>query len=162
TGAFMAIQGLWAVPWMMEVEGLSRAAAADYLLVMNLAIMGGYVAIGALGTTLARRGIHARHLFGMGFAVNLSALALIAARAPASLLWWALYGLGATVNILAFTALNAGFARGLAGRTNTTLNLAMFIGSFVMQWGIGVTVDAVRSAYGVDTASGLRIAFVAV
>ena len=24
-GSFMAIQGLWAVPWMMEVEGMSRA-----------------------------------------------------------------------------------------------------------------------------------------
>ena len=28
-GSFFAVQGLWAVPWMMEVEGLSRATAAS-------------------------------------------------------------------------------------------------------------------------------------
>jgi predicted MFS family arabinose efflux permease len=161
-GAFMAIQGLWAVPWMMEVQGLTRAAAADYLLAMNLVIMAGYASIGAFGRRLAQRGIHARHLFGAGFAVNLAALALIVAQAPASFVWWALYGLGAAVNVLAFTALNEAFSRHLAGRINTTLNLAMFSGSFVMQWGIGVIVDAARTLYGMDTASGLRVAFIAV
>ena len=57
-GSFMAVQGLWAVPWMMEVEGMSRAQAADYLLVMNAVIMVGYVMIGLFGTRLARHGIH--------------------------------------------------------------------------------------------------------
>jgi hypothetical protein len=162
TGAFMAIQGLWAVPWMMEVQGFERATAANYLLVMNFVIMAAYVAIGFFGTRLAHRGIHARHLFGAGFAINLIALVLIVVRAPASLVWWSLYGLGAAVNVLGFTALNEGFARGLAARTNTALNLAIFIGSFVVQWGIGVIVDAVRNWYAVDTAGGLRVAFTAV
>jgi len=161
-GSFMAIQGLWAVPWMMEVQGMTRAAAADYLLTMNAVIMAGYLAIGVFGTRLARRGIHARHLFGAGFALNLAALVLIQLRAPGALLWWSLYGLGAAVNVLGFTALNEGFPRALTGRTNTTLNLAMFSGSFVLQWGIGLVVDAARAAYGLDTSGGLRVAFAAV
>jgi len=158
-GSFMAIQGLWAVPWMMEVQGLTRARAADYLLAMNAVMMVGYVGIGFFGRRLARRGIHARHLFGAGFAINFVALSLIVARMPASLAWWLLYGLGATVNVLGFTALNEGFPRGIEGRTNTTLNLAMFIGSFVMQWGIGLIVDAASSAFALDAAGGLRAAF---
>ena len=41
-----------------------------------------------------------------------------------------------------------GFAKALAGRANTTLNLLMFGGSFATQWGIGVVVDLVRAALG--------------
>ena len=158
-GSFMAIQGLWAVPWLMDVEGSTRATAANHLLAMNAVIMLGYALLGFFGTRLAHRGVHARHLFAAGFAVNVAALALIVVRVPGSYVWWSLFGLGAAVNVLAFTVLNEGFGRELAGRTNTTLNLLMFTGSFVTQWGIGVVVDAARGLYALDTADALRVAF---
>ncbi len=158
-GSFMAIQGLWAVPWLMEVEGASRAGAADHLLVMNLVIMAGYAAIGFFGTRLAQRGIHARHLFAAGFALNTVMLAGIVLRLPGSYLWWTGYGLGSAVNVLGFTVLNEGFARDLAARASTTLNLLMFTGSFLTQWGIGVAVDAVRTLLALDTAGAFRVAF---
>ncbi len=158
-GSFMAIQGLWAVPWLMEVQGMTRAAAANHLLAMNAVIMIGYFLLGSFGTALARRGIHARHLFAVGFATNAAALALIIVEVPGAYVWWPLYGLGAAVNVLAFTVLNEGFGRELAGRTNTTLNLLMFAGSFITQWGIGVLADAVRLAFTLDAAGGLRAAF---
>ena len=161
-GSFMAVQGLWAVPWMMEVAGMSRADAADYLLAMNAVVMVGYFIIALFGTRLARRGIHARHLFGAGFAINLAALAMIELRVPGALLWWSLYGLGAASNVLGFTALNEGFPRALTGRTNTTLNLMRFSGSFAVQWGIGLIVDGSRLAWGLDGAGGLRVAFAVV
>ena len=74
-------------------------------------------------------------------------------------MWWPLYGLGATVNVLAFTVLNDGFGVELTGRANTTLNLLMFIGSFSWQWGIGIVVDAARSGFGLGVAAGLKLAF---
>ena len=52
-----------------------------------------------------------------------------------------------------------GFGRELAGRTNTALNLLMFVSSFLTQWGIGVFVDATRVAFALDEAGGLRAAF---
>lgn len=158
-GSFMAIQGLWAVPWLMELHGATRAVAANHLLAMNAVMMVGYLALGMFGTRLARRGVHARHLFAIGFAVSISALACIVLRFPGTYLWWSLYGLGASVNVLAFTVLNEGFGRDLAGRTNTTLNLLMFGGSFVTQWGIGVLVDVTRRVFALDTAGGLSVAF---
>jgi hypothetical protein len=99
-GSFMAIQGLWAVPWLMEVDGATRAGAADRLLAMNAVVMMGYAALGFFGTRLARRGIYSRHLFAAGFALNVAALVLILFEVPGSYLWWSLYGLGATVNVL--------------------------------------------------------------
>jgi hypothetical protein len=158
-GSFMAIQGLWAVPWLMEVDGATRATAANHLLAMNGVIMVGYAALGFFGVRLAHRGIHARHLFFGGFTLHVVALTCIVLALPGTYFWWSLLGLGAAVNVLGFTVLNEGFGRELAGRTNTTLNLLMFGGSFVTQWGIGVLVDAVRATWGLDTAAGLRAAF---
>ena len=158
-GSFFAIQGLWAVPWLMEVEGETRAEAARHLLWMGVVILLGYVALGFFGTRLARRGVHARHLFAAGFLLAIVALAAIFVRLPGSYFWWALYGLGAATNVLAFTVLNEGFGRDLVGRTNTTLNLTMFGGSFVLQWGIGLVAEAARVQLGYDNATGLRLGF---
>jgi len=158
-GTFMAIQGLWSVPWLMEVDGYDRASAARHLLVMGTTILAGYVLIGLFATRLVPRGIHARHLFAAGFALNALALAAIFFRVPGTYVWWGLYGFGAAVNVLSFTVLNEGFARELTGRVNTAVNLIMFGGSFATQWGIGLVVDAARAALGFDTAGGLRLAF---
>ena len=158
-GAFMAIQGLWAVPWMMDVERLSRAEAAAHLFAMSVVILVGYLSLGMFATALGRRGIEPRHLFAAGFALNALMLVTILAGVPGGLVWWSLYGLGAAANILAFAVLNEGFAPDLAGRANTALNLFMFVGSFAAQWGIGVVVDAAQSFAGADIATGLRLAF---
>jgi len=146
----------------MEVDGFSRGQAASHLLAMSGVQLIGYIGIGVFGSALARRGIHARHLFGGGFAINFVVLVLIVAQVPGSYLWWALFGFGAAANILGFTALAEGFRRELTGRVSASLNLLMFGGSFAVQWGVGLVADAVRVASGASVAEGLRIAFVIV
>ena len=158
-GGFTALQGLWSVPWMIEVQGIDRASAARHLLVMSIVTLLGYFCVGTFATRLARRGITARHLYGAGFALNTAALATIVLQLPGSYVWWALYGLGSAVNVLGFTVLSDGFARELTGRANTALNLFMFTGSFLAQWGIGVLVTATRSMLELDAAASLRLAF---
>ena len=102
----MAIQGLWSVPWLIEVDGYTRATAARHLLVMGITILFGYVGLGLFATRLARRGVAARHLFVTGFGISILALALIVMRAiPFTYLLWALYGFGSSVNVLGFTVL---------------------------------------------------------
>jgi MFS family permease len=161
-GGFMAVQGLWSVPWLIDVSGYDRAAAARHLLVMSIVMLGGYVAVGLFATNLAKQGLRPRHLYGAGFGLNALALAAILVGLPGTLLWWSLYGLGATANVLAFTVLNEGFGSELAARANTALNLLMFVGSFATQWGIGLIVDAARASFGLDTSGGLRLAFATV
>ena len=141
---------------------VTRGSAANHLLVMNAVIMAGYTTLGVFGTSLARRGIHSRHLVAAGFALSSTALMLIVLDMPGSYLWWSLYGLGAAANVLTFPVLNEGFAREMSGRTNTTLNLFMFVGSFSAQWGIGIVVDLMRALFAFDEAGGLRVAFAAI
>ena len=158
-GSFFAIQGLWAVPWLMEVEGLPRSGAARNLLWMGIATLLGFLSLGMFGTRFARRGVHARHIFAAGFGLAVLALAAIFLRLPGGLIWWALYGLGTSTNVLAFAVVNEGFGRDLAGRSNTALNLMMFGGSFIAQWGIGVVAETARRGFALDEAGGLRVAF---
>ena len=158
-GAFFAVQGLWSVPWLIEVNGYDRAVAARHLLLMGVAMLVGFLVLGLFASRLARRGLHPRHLFGIGFGMNVASFAAILAELPGTHVWWSLYGLGASTNILAFIVLTDGFGKELAGRANTALNLLMFAGGFGAQWGIGLVVDAARAALGVDTAGGLRLAF---
>jgi hypothetical protein len=158
-GSFMAIQGLWSVPWLIEVNGYSRDVAAAHLLLMGIATVGGYLGIGVFATRLARAGISTLHLYAAGFGLNIVALALITLRMPWTYLLWGVYGLGAAVNVLGFTLLGQGFPRALAARANTALNLLMFSSSFAMQWGIGLVVDAARSTFRIDTGAALQLAF---
>jgi predicted MFS family arabinose efflux permease len=163
TGSFMAIQGLWSVPWLMEVDGYSRSVAADHLLVVGIVVLAAYFALGFFATALGRRGIGARHLFAFGFGLHTLMLAAIIIRAmPSTYFAWALYGMGTSVNVLSFTVLSQGFPRELTARANTALNLLLFSFSFAMQWGIGIVVDVSRAAIGTDIAGGLRIAFILV
>src|SRR5262249_36128812 len=163
TGSFMAIQGLWSVPWLMEVDGYSRTVAADHLLLVGIVVLGAYFALASFATALGRRGIGARHLFAAGFGLHTLMLAVIITGVlPSTYLAWALYGMGTAVNVLGFTVLTHGFPRELTPRANTPLNLLLFSCSFPTQWGIGIVVDASRAAFGTDIAGGLRIAFILV
>ncbi len=159
-GSFMAIQGLWSVPWLIEVNGYSREIAARHLLITGVAILGGYLLVGLFSTALARRGVAPPHLFAAGFFLHTLMLALIVCRVPLdTYALWALYGLGSSVNILGYTVVTEGFAAELAGRANTALNLIMFAASFVAQWGIGIVVDLVHRVTGTDVAGALPYAF---
>ena len=92
-------------------------------------------------------------------AVALTALVL---RLPAPVAWWCLYALGASANLLAFTVLNQGVPRELAGRANTALNVLMFGGSFLTQWGVGVAVEQAQARLGLDVAQAFVVAFAVV
>lgn len=147
-GGFMAIQGLWAVPWLMNFSGYSREAAASHLLLMSIGMLTGFVSIAAFVTRLAIRGIHPERIlvFGMGGGLLISLLILLDG-APTYLLWFGM-GIVFSVGNLSYALLARHFPPQLAGRANTALNLLTFVGAFSVQWGFGALVDAL-------TASGL-------
>lgn len=145
-GGFMALQGLWAVPWLMTVNGLARDAAAFHLLLMAGAQLTGFLAIAFFVQRLARVGLPPARLlaFGMGGGL-LALLGIVFDLAPSWLLWPAL-GLVFSVGNLAYALLTAEFPLALAGRANTALNLGAFVGAFGIQWLFGVAIDAFQAA----------------
>jgi len=158
-GGFMAVQGLWATAWLMEVEGRDRATAAGHLAAMNLAMLGNFVLIGSLATRLAHRGVQPLHLMLGGLALSLAALLLIVLQVADGALWpWALYGVGSCFGTLSYTQMARGYDAALAGRAITAFNLAVFLGAFAIQWGMGVLLDAL-AVQGVARADALQAGF---
>ncbi|MCX8086270.1 MAG: MFS transporter [Rhodocyclaceae bacterium] len=145
-GGFMALQGLWAVPWLMTVEGLSREAAAAHLFWMALAQLVGFLAIALFVQRLKAKGLSPARLLALGMGAGLTAmLGIVLGIGPSWLLWPAL-GLVFSVGNLAYALLTAEFPVALAGRANTALNLGAFVGAFGIQWLFGVAVDTFQSA----------------
>jgi MFS family permease len=154
-GGFMALQGLWAVPWLMTVNGATREAAAFHLLLMAGAQLTGFLAIAFFVQRLARAGLPPARLLALGMGGGLLALfGIVLDAAPSWLLWPAL-GLVFSVGNLAYALLTAEFPVALAGRANTALNLGAFVGAFGIQWLFGVAVDAAQSA-GLSPAAAYR------
>jgi len=145
-GGFMALQGLWAVPWLMNVSGLERAAAAHHLLLMAGGMLTGFLGIAFGVRPLAARGIGAETLLKWGMGLGLLAtLLIVLGIGPSEPLWLSL-GLVFSVGNLAYALLQANFGSELAGRVNTALNLTVFVGAFVIQWGFGAAIDILQTA----------------
>ena len=160
SGGFMAVQGLWAVPWLMNFNGYSRDAAAFHLLLTGAAMLTGFVFLAALVDRLKRRGLSPERLFvgGLGGGLAVSLL-IVADLGPSTVLWFAM-GLVFSVSNLAYALLSTRFPSHLAGRSNTALNLAAFAGAFAIQWAFGGAVEALGGA-GLDSREAYRWSFAA-
>ena len=160
TGGFMALQSLWAVPWLMNVNGLTRGAAAGYLLVLNLGMLGGQLGIGFLGTRLARRGVKPLNLMQAGYSGMLLVQgAILLDWAPPGAAWF-LLGVLSAVNSQAYLATATHFPQAVFARVSTAINLMAFVGAFGVQWGLGVLLDVLRGA-GWSVPGALGAAFAA-
>lgn len=145
-GGFVALQGLWAVPWLMQVEGFDRETAAFHLLLTTLAMVCGFLGTALLIDPLRRRGVAPARVMVTGNALGVALmLAIWAGPGGTHALWFAL-GMVFTLGNLAYAEITRRFAPGLAGRVNAALNLAAFVGAFSIQWGYGVLLDGLRSA----------------
>ena len=158
SGGFMAVQGLWAVPWIMEVNGASRTDAAAALFLMGSAMLVGYVFIASCTSWLVRRGIKPMTLLRAGLGMSLLVQLAIILNLAAPNWLWPLLGLTFSLGTLAYSQLSAAFPVSYSGRVNTAFNLMMFAGAFGLQWGIGATVEAF-AASGLARADAFRYTF---
>ena len=172
----LAIQGLWAGPWLRDVQGLDSATAATVLSLMAAAMIFGFLILGSLSARAAARGIPMfRSAVAGMIAFMLVQAALIVSPTSAGTALWCLYAFFATSGILLFPALAASYPREMAGRVNTALNFLVFTSSFAIQWLVGVALDVLSPALGtggtfkvvfavllITQAAGLMVMFVRV
>jgi predicted MFS family arabinose efflux permease len=157
-GGFMALQGLWAVPWLMQVDGYTRDQAAFHLLLTSTAMLIGFLSIAAFVVRLKKRGIEPETILTVGLGVGIATLLLIRLGIGTSHVLWFVLGLVFSVSNLSYALLASQFPPALSGRVNTALNLGSFVGAFGIQWGIGALVDLL-GASGMPAADAYRWAF---
>jgi MFS family permease len=142
-GGMIAIQTLWAGPWMVRVAGYSPSQAAAGLFIINLSMLFTFWGWGLLNPWLAREGLTTDRLITRCLPVSFVALAIIIIAGPnAGAVGWAFFCVGSSVVSLAQPSVGMAFSPALAGRGLTAYNLVLFTGVFVTQWGIGLLVDA--------------------
>lgn len=153
-GGVIAMQTLWAGPWMVRVAGYTPLQAATGLFWINACMLVTFWAWGLVNPWLAQHGWSANRLITWGVPVSLTVLAVNIAAGPATG-WagWALFCMSSSVLGLAQPAVGMAFPQVLAGRALTAYNLVIFAGVFVMQWGIGLLIDVFQAMGLADVAS---------
>jgi predicted MFS family arabinose efflux permease len=157
-GGMVAVQTLWAGPWMQRVAGYSALESAVGLFWINVAMLCTFWTWGMVNPWLLRRGLAADRLILMGLPLSLCILlAIIVAGPAAGGAAWALFCVSCTFVSLSQPAVGMAFPQALAGRALSAFNLVIFAGVFVVQWGIGLAVDAFADA-GLSTTESFQAA----
>ena len=141
-GITMAIQTLWAGPWLRDVGGLGREATAAYLFAIAAAMTAGFALSGVVTDLLVRRGVALTRILGgaLILLVGVQTLLTFQVAAP-SLALWVLFGLLSNGAIVFFPILNRHFPPELVARVNTATNLLNFGIGFAAQAAIGWIID---------------------
>jgi MFS family permease len=143
-GSQIAIQTLWAGPWLRDVAELSRAEAAAYLSLIAIAFLVGILLSGAAADWFIRRGVGVLSvMFGFLALYLASQLAIVIGLAdPIALaVAWFVFGMSGQVAVLAYPWFSTHFGAQLTGRAHTTINLLVFALAFVLQYAIGLIIE---------------------
>jgi predicted MFS family arabinose efflux permease len=141
-GAHIAIQTLWAGPWLRDVAGLDRIGVANYLMAMAVAFLVGILLSGAVADWFVRRGVDLLTVM-LGFLALFfcAQLAIVLEWTSLNLPMWVVFGMTGQVAVLAYPWLSSYFGVALSGRANTAVNLLLFLTAFGAQYAIGAIID---------------------
>jgi type IV secretory pathway TrbF-like protein/nitrate/nitrite transporter NarK len=159
-GTAWALQGLWATPWLTDVDGLPQADVTRHLFI--IAIVQGIAALlfGAAADRLRRRGVGPQVLLGLVATTFITAQLALMVRLPVwSYLPWSIVAAAGSGTILSYAVLAEYFPKEIAGRANGALNFFHFGAAFVIQYVIGVVVAQWPSQNGHYPAIAYQVAF---
>lgn len=141
-GGMVAMQTLWAGPWMIRVSGYSPLESATGLFWINASMLVTFWSWGMVNPWLARKGWHATRLITWGMPLSMVVLAFnILGGASTGSVGWALFCVTSSVMGLAQPAVGMSFRAALAGRALSAYNLVIFVGVFFAQWSVGRMID---------------------
>lgn len=143
-GVYMAFIGLWGVPYLMQIYGLSRVSAANYMLVTALGAMAGGPLVGILSDRLGRRRAPAFWAIVVFFAAWLALTLWNGGKPPLAALYFICFAIG-----LGVSGVNLCIACGkevnppqMTGVVAGVVNSGSFIGSALLQPAFGLVLDA--------------------
>jgi MFS family permease len=138
---YMAVQGLWAGPWLRDVAGLGPDGVAAGLTWMAAGMAAGFLGWGMITERLGHKGIGPAAVTAAGLLLFwLANLAMMARIDWAPMTLAVFYGFTGASSTLCYVLVTRGFSAHLAGRATTSLNLGIFMGAFLAQWGLGAVI----------------------
>jgi len=141
-GGIMAVQTLWAGPWMIRVAGYDPLESATGLFWINATMLIAFFIWGYILPNINKFGVDTMKLLKFGLPISyLSLLVIIISAENAGAIHFVIYILTSIVLSLTQPAVAMNFPTSLAGKSLTSFNLLIFLGTFIMQWGIGLIID---------------------
>jgi hypothetical protein len=151
---------LWFVPWLIDVAGLDRAGAANWLFAAALSYTVASLAFGVAADQLAARGISRLSLFKWGTGVAVACLfALAYAPATGKFAILVVYAFAVMAPVISYVLLTRHFAPGVSGRVTTSMNIVMFLSTFTTQWSVGAVLRQFPAEGGRYAPEGYALAF---
>lgn len=155
-----ALQGLWAAPWLADVERLERAGVIRHLFIMAVALSVGALLLGTTADRLRRRGVGPQALLAVVATVFIGVqLALILRLALPSYLLWSIVAAVGACPVLSYAILAESFPKKVAGRANGALNVFHHGGAFVLQYATGLILGQWTREGGHYPAIAYQVAF---
>jgi len=151
-GSFLAFAGLWAVPYLQQVHGMSRVAAAQHSSLLLLGVAFGSMAIGLISDRLDSR------LGVMRAAVLLYTLSwlpwILHVQWPpwATLAWFLLMGLLIPGFTLSWTIAKEANPPQYSGIATSVVNTGIFLGAGILQPLVGWVLDIGKAGNAVAAA----------
>ena len=158
-GGLMAIQTLWAGPWMIRVSGYTPIESATGLFWINITMLFSFFIWGYFLPKINDKGFSAIKILKLGLPVSFIVMLIIITfgnNAGAALL--TLFVLSSIFLSVTQPAVGLSFPSYLAGKALTSFNLLIFSGTFLMQWLIGFVIDYVKMQ-GYSEILGFKVAF---
>jgi len=158
-GGLQALQTLWAGPWMTNVSGFSPMQAATNLFWVNFSMLLTFFIWGFIYPYFHKRGISSDTIMVRCVPISFLALGfIIYSGTNVNGFHFALFLIGSVFVSLAQPAVGMAFPNAIAGKALSSYNLILFLGTFVVQWVIGILIDVFKS-YGFNTLQSYQAAF---
>ncbi|PJG55219.1 MFS transporter [Bradyrhizobium forestalis] len=159
-GSAWSLQGLWASPWLTDVERLDRASLVGQLFIMSIVLSGGAWFFGVAVHNIKRRGIGAETILAMVAVLFIAAELALILRAPLpSILPWSVIAIVGTATVISFAVISDYFPPELAGRANGALNVLHFGWAFLAQYATGLILEQWPANDGHRTVQAYQVAF---
>ena len=159
-GSAWALQGLWAAPWLADVEGLDRPSLITRLFVMAVALSFGALLLGTIADQMRRRGVGLHSLLAAVAALFIAAqLALILQLPLPSYFSWSVVAAVGAGTVLSYAIVADYFPKELAGRANAALNVFHLGWAFVFQCSTGLILEQWPSQDGHYPLLAYQVAF---
>jgi predicted MFS family arabinose efflux permease len=138
-GSAWALQGLWAGPWLTDVDRLDRSGLMTNLFIMAVAVCLGGLLLGGIADRIRQRGIGTEGLLAVAAALSSVAQLALVLRLPLpAIVPWSVVAIAGAATMLSYASLAEYFPKEVAGRANGALNVFHLGWAFIVQYGIGL------------------------
>lgn len=127
---------------MVRVAGYEPLESATGLFWINSSMLVAFFVWGYFLPKISKYGLETMKLIKYGLPISyIVLLIIILSGENAGAIHFTVYMLSSIVLTLTQPAVALSFPPSLAGKSLTSFNLLIFLGTFIMQWGIGLVID---------------------